>query len=146
MLRIISACQASKKALISLGLDCLVIRVHIAHDNHLLRDSVGLALSREPRIEVVESSPEGAAGLEAVSDERADVLVLWVPWRTQPFDEITRYRRAAPSMKIVGLFTHTSVRNEMIAAGADAVVDEADGLIPLIEAIRSVAPDLDSDE
>ncbi len=122
-----------------------MIRVHIAHDNHLLRDSLSFALSREPDIEVIEISPEGAAGLEAVSDTRADVLVLWVPWRTQPFDEITRYRRAAPSMKIVGLFTHSSVRNEMIAAGADAVVDEADGLAPLVEAIRQVAPDLDNE-
>jgi DNA-binding NarL/FixJ family response regulator len=122
-----------------------VIRVHIAHDNHLLRDSLSLALSREPEIEVIEISPEGATGLEAVADSRADVLILWVPWRTQPFDEITRYRRAAPAMKIVGLFTHSSVRNEMIAAGADAVVDEADGLATLIEAVRRVAPDLNGE-
>lgn len=123
-----------------------MIRVHIAHDNHLLRDSLAIALSREPGIEIAEISPEGAAGLEAVSEERADVLVLWVPWRTQPFDEIKRYRRAAPGMKIVGLFTHSSVRNEMIAAGADAVVDEADGLAPLIDALRRVAPALNDED
>lgn len=117
-----------------------MIRVHIVHDNHLLRDTLAIALDREPGIETVEMSPEGATGLEAVSDGHADVLVLWVPWRTQPFDEIARHRRAAPGMKIVGLYTHTSVRNEMIAAGADTAVDEADGLDSLIEAIRRVAP------
>jgi DNA-binding NarL/FixJ family response regulator len=116
-----------------------VIRVHIAHDNRLLRDTLAIAVSRESEFEIVEISPEGAAGLDAVSEARPDVLVLWVPWRTQPFDEITRYRAAAPETRIVGLFTHSSVRNEMIAAGADAVVDEADGLAPLIEAIRRVA-------
>lgn len=123
-----------------------VIRVHIAHDNQLLRDSLSVALGRESHFNIVASSPEGAAGLEAVSQERADVLVLWVPWRTQPFDEITRYRQAAPAMKIVGLFTHASVRNEMIAAGADAVVDEADGLAPLVGAIRRVAPARTTDD
>jgi len=129
----------SRRRLGCVSLEPVVIRVHIAHDNHLLRDSLTIALGRETGIDVVEISPEGEAGLEAVSDERADVLILWVPWRTQPFHEIARYRLAAPTMKIVGLFTHASVRNEMIAAGADAVVDEADGLVPLVEAVRRVA-------
>jgi DNA-binding NarL/FixJ family response regulator len=123
-----------------------VIQVHVAHDNHLLRDTLSIALSREPDFELIEISPEGAVGLEAVAEARPDVLVLWVPWRTQPFDEITRYRAAAPETRIVGLFTHSSVRNEMIAAGADAVVDEADGLAPLIEAIRRVAPTRDGSD
>jgi DNA-binding NarL/FixJ family response regulator len=117
-----------------------VIRVHIAHDNHLLRDALAAALAHETDIEVVEVSPEGAAGLDAFDDRRADVLILWVPWRTKPFDEIARYRRAAPTTKIVGLYTHSSVRNEMIAAGADEVVDEADGMAPLLGAIRRLMP------
>ena len=58
-----------------------VIRVHIAHDNHLMRDTLAVALSAQLDIKVVEESPEGAAGLEHFDDSRADVLVLWVPWR-----------------------------------------------------------------
>ena len=117
-----------------------MIRLHIAHDNHLLRDALAIALQREPDIEVVEVSPEGASGLEAVDDGRCDVLILWVPWRTEPFTEITRYRRAVPTSRIIGLYTHSSIRNQMIAAGADAVVDEADGLQPLLDAIRQFTP------
>ncbi len=117
-----------------------MIRVHIAHDNHLLRDALAIALQRESDIEVVDVSPEGAVGLEAVDDGGIDVLILWVPWRTEPFIEITRYRRAAPTSRIIGLYTHSSIRNQMIAAGADAVVDEADGLRPLLDAIRQFAP------
>lgn len=117
-----------------------MIRVHVAHDNHLLRDALAVALSAEPDIEVVGESPEGAVGMERLEESRADVLVLWVPWRERPFEEITRYRRAAPTTRIVGLYSHTSIRNEMLAAGADAVVDEEDGLGPLLEAIRRVAP------
>lgn len=113
-----------------------VIRVHVAHDNHLMRDALALALSHQPDIDVVEESPEGAIGLEAFDDRRADVLVLWVPWRERPFEEMTRYRRAAPTTKIVGLYTDGSIKREMISAGADAVVDEADGLAPLLDAIR----------
>ena len=117
-----------------------MIRVHIAHDNHLLRDALAVALAQEPDLKVVETSPEGAVGLEAVDDSRADVLLLWVPWRLEPFNEITRYRRAAPTTKIIGLYTHSSMRNQMIAAGADAVIDEGDGLESLLATIRQVMP------
>lgn len=117
-----------------------MIRVHIAHDNHLLRDGVAFALSHEPDIKVVEVSPEGRAGLDAFDDDAVDVLILWVPWPEPPFEEVTRYRKKAPTTRIVGLYTHTKMRNEMIAAGADEVVDEAAGLAPLLAAIRRVAP------
>ncbi len=117
-----------------------MIRVHIAHDNRLLRDALTAALAREPDIAIVEVSPEGGTGLERFDDRRADVLILWVPWRERPFEEITRYRREAPTTRIIGLYTHSTVRNEMIAAGADAVIDEADGLAPLIDAIRRLGP------
>lgn len=117
-----------------------MIRVHLAHDNHLLRDALAVALAREPDIQIVEISPEGAAGLERFDDGRADVLVLSVPWRERPFEEITRYRREAPTTRIIGLYAHSTVRNEMIAAGADAVVDEADGIAPLVDAIRRLGP------
>ena len=39
-----------------------MIRVHVAHDNPLLRDTLASALAAEPDIEVVEKSPEGDAG------------------------------------------------------------------------------------
>lgn len=116
------------------------IRVHIAHDNPLQRDTLAYALAAQPDIKVVEMSPEGEAGLEKVDDRRADVLLLAIPNWEEVFEEVCRYRRLTPTTKIVGLYRTGQGKNGMIAAGADAVVDEYAGLAELIKAIRRVAP------
>lgn len=116
------------------------IRVHVAHDNPLLRDTLAFALAAQPDIQIVEISPEGEAGMQRVNDRRTDVLVLAVSPREPVFDEVVRYRRLTPTTKIVGLYTTRSVKHQMVAAGTDAVVFEHDGLGAVIEAVRLVAP------
>ena len=75
-----------------------------------------------------------------MDDARIDVLVLAVSPREHAFEEVTRYRRLTPTTKIVGIYRTRRVRNEMIAAGVDATVDELDGLGVLLAAVRRVAP------
>jgi DNA-binding NarL/FixJ family response regulator len=117
-----------------------VIRVHVAHDNPLLRDTLAAALSHEADLWVKEASPEGREGLARVDDAKIDVLVLAVPPHEDAAGEVARYRRLTPTTRIVGVYSHPKVRDGMAAAGADAVVDEYAGLGPLLEAIRRVAP------
>jgi DNA-binding NarL/FixJ family response regulator len=104
---------------------------------------LAIALSTQPDIEIVGSSPDGPTGQELFDDTRTDVLLLWVPWRERPFEQVTLYRRQAPTTRIVGLSTHVTIRNQMLAAGVDAIVDEADGVESLLAAIRQVATPTD---
>lgn len=114
-----------------------MIRVSIVHDHRVLRESIIAALRSEPDIEFVEVSSGGGAGPDSF-DGKADVLLLGVPWGENPFSQVARYREMFPGTKIVGLYTEEVVRRALLASGADAAVDAADGLEALRAAVRSV--------
>jgi len=57
----------------------VLIKVHVAHDNPLLRETLASSLAAQPGIKIVQMSPEGEVGLGQVDDRRTDVLVLAVP-------------------------------------------------------------------
>lgn len=81
-----------------------MIKVHVAHDNPLLRDTLAFSLAAQPDIKLVQMSPEGEEGQRRVDDSRTDVLVVAVGPREQPFDEVTRYRQLPSTTKIVGIY------------------------------------------
>ena len=114
-----------------------MIRVRISTDSHDLRTSLGVALSREIDMEVIEASPRIALQSEAI-DRNADVVVLLVPWQSDPSEAVVRCRRRDPAAKIIGHCMHASMREELLAGGADEVVDGGGQLGLLIDAIRRV--------
>lgn len=114
-----------------------MIRVHIAHDHKVLRDAISEIIGSEPDIDVIELSNEGFEGL-AHTKESTDVLVVGVPWDQEVTVWLGRYRQALPSAKIVALYIEPSNREPLLAAGADAAVDVADGSRAVVDAIRAV--------
>lgn len=119
-----------------------MIRVHIAHDHQVLREAIADIIGSEPDIEILELTPEGLEGLAHV-DQRTDVLVVGVPWDQEVTLWLRRYREALPDAKIVALFMDPSNHDPLIAAGANAAVDVADGSRAVVEAIRAVVGDRD---
>lgn len=114
-----------------------MIRVHIAHDHRVLRDAISQIIGNEPDITVIELSNEGFEGLAHI-DETTDVLVVGVPWDQEVTVWLGRYRQALPNSKIVALYMDPSNREPLLAAGADAAVDVAEGSRSVVDAIRAV--------
>ena len=117
-----------------------MIRVEVVADHLPLRQALATALSFEAGIDAVESREESFSAAESRESVRtpAHVLVLAEPLVRDLGRWAASVRKAAPGVKIV-LLAITHRADELSGRGlADAVIDAAGGVLPLLAAVRSV--------
>ena len=118
------------------------VRVVVADDHHLVRQSVVRAVAIEDGIEVVAEAPDGAEALRLVAELAPELVVLDIAM--PGMDGLTvaeRLRSDHPATRILFLSMHDddeSLRRAM-ALGADGFVSKSASIDELLEALQTVA-------
>ena len=115
----------------------VLIRILIADDSALLRESLTSFLAQEPGFEVVASVGDGLEAVEAANLQGPDVVVMdcRLP-RLDGFEATRRIRGRHPATGVVLLTSYAGDRAEAMTAGADALLLKDCAPEELIEAIR----------
>ncbi len=118
------------------------IRIAIADDHAVLRESLAALLSSHRDFEVVGTASNGAEALELVDKEHPDVLVLdlFMPG-TDGFEVLRRLDRASAKVASVVLTGSESQPDyvQVVRLGARGLVLKGDAPETLFAAIRTVA-------
>ncbi len=99
------------------------MRVLIADDHAMVRQSLAQALRNEPGIEVVGEAPDGAAAVRLTGRLQPDVVLMDVAMPQVDGIEATRQIiRDYPEVRVIGLSVHDSMTYaaRMLDAGACA--------------------------
>ena len=119
----------------------MTLRIVVADDHTLVRQSVVKALRTEPDVEVVGEAADGAAALIAVERHLPDLLVLDIAM--PGMDGLTlaeRLRVSHPTIRVLLLSMHdddTSLQRA-VALGASGFVSKSASIEELLEALRAV--------
>ena len=109
-----------------------MIKVMLADDQVLLRNSLKYILERDEAISVAASATNGNEVLELVKKEKYDVILMDIIMPDKDGIETTRYlKEKYPEIKIIMLTTFENIENimESFLAGADGYV------------VKDIAPD-----
>ena len=121
-----------------------MIKVLIADDNLLLRESAKLMLSETEDIRVVEEASDGEEVLDKLNANHFDVLVLDInmPKKTG-FEVLTTLKARGNKIPILMLSTHSGedYKNHAIKEGAADYLTKEQDPTELIDAIRKVFRD-----
>lgn len=116
------------------------IRVLLADDHVIVRQSIAGRLAAEPDIEVVaKAASSGEMALELARRVRPDVVVMDIDMAGIGGVEATRrIREELPQVRIVGLSMHVEpkIKQTMRDAGADAYLTKEASIEELLAAIR----------
>jgi DNA-binding NarL/FixJ family response regulator len=118
------------------------VRIVLADDHPILRESLREALDREEGIEVLADVGDGRAAVEAVKAHAPDVAILDI---TMPelngIDAARAIREASPDTAVVCLSVHgeRGMVTAMLRAGATGYVLKSAASGVLLEAVRTVA-------
>lgn len=119
------------------------IRVIIADDHTLVRETLGRLLNEQDDIEVVGEAANGEAALEMAMQLRPDIVVMDVSMPPVLSGlEATRWiRTAVPEVKVIALSMHASTPyvTSMLNAGANGYLLKDTDVEELLTAIRAVA-------
>jgi DNA-binding NarL/FixJ family response regulator len=118
------------------------IRVLIAEDQTILRESLRVLISTEPDLAVVGEASDGEEAVHKVAKLRPDIVVLDVSMPLMDGVQATQLiKRAYPDMKVVILSVHEtrSQIRRVIQAGASGYVVKRSAAEELIQALRTVA-------
>ena len=119
-----------------------MIRVLLVEDNDVYRSSLELLLTLQPGIEVVDAVGTGNEAADAATRHRADVVLM--DYRLPGLDgaRATREVIAASGAAVVCLTAEATAeeREEIVRAGAAALVEKGDPIDALAAAIRAAAP------
>jgi DNA-binding NarL/FixJ family response regulator len=118
------------------------IRVLVADDHPLMRESMVALLASQEDLEVVGQAASGVEVLELVATLAPDVIVMDV--RMPEMDGIEATRRLTASgapARVVGVSAeaHDTVRERLVQAGATTLVSKEDLFEQLLPAIRAAA-------
>lgn len=118
------------------------IRILLADDHPMLRESLGLALDAEPDFELVATVGEAGAALEAIRTLSPQIVLMDIEMPgLDPFGAAATLRREQPETSLIFLSGHSSdayIQRSM-EVGARGYVTKGEPPIVLYEAIREVA-------
>lgn len=117
------------------------IKIFLADDHKILRESLMMLLSQEDDIEVVGQEEDGLAAERQIRSLQADVLILDISMpKRSGLDVAKNLLRERPDLKIIFLTMHKS--EEMLAeafeSGAKGYVLKENAFEELIKAIHTV--------
>ena len=122
------------------------LNIMLVEDHPLFRDALAFVLAREPDLEVVAKAGSLAEAREALGgrrlEERLDVAVLDLSLPdgdgTMLIEEL---RRSSPGVSVVVLSATVSAgeAEEVLRAGADAVLDKVRSYSTIAEELRRLA-------
>ena len=120
------------------------IRVFLADDHKILRESLVILLSRHEDIEVVGEAADGQEAYEKIMKLRPDIAVLDISIpRLNGIDLAFRLEQEAPEIRVVILTMHKSEEfvTKALQAGVKGYVLKDNALEELIECIETVYDD-----
>ncbi len=115
------------------------MRVLLADDHALVRQSLARVLNWEPDIEVVGEAEDGRLAVKLAEQLQPDVVLMDVSMPVMNGLDATRLIRAAhPEIRVIGLsmFQHGEQAQPMLDAGAVVYVGKSDAPDVLLNAIR----------
>lgn len=119
-----------------------MIKVIIADDQSLVRESLRLVLEQEPDISIIAEAVNGKEVIDAVIKEKPDVVVTDIQMPEMGGVELTRTLQSVyPEIKIIGLtmYEEDYLVVEMMEAGAKGYLMKDSGIGPVAEAIHAVS-------
>jgi len=118
------------------------IRIVLADDHAILRDSLSQAFQREGDMEIVGQASDGHFAVERARELKPDIVVMDINMPNLNGVEATReIRREAPGVKVIALSMHSAKPcvKEVYRAGASAYLVKNCGFDELARAVRTVA-------
>jgi DNA-binding NarL/FixJ family response regulator len=122
--------------------ESMSIRIVLADDHAMMRQSLSQAIEQEDDMEVVGQANDGHSTVEMARELHPDVVVMDISMPDLNGIEATRQiGREAPGVKVVGLSMHSAKRfvMEMFKAGALGYLLKECKYDELVRAIRTVA-------
>jgi len=119
----------------------MTIRVILADDHTLMRETLRMLLEAEKDIEVVGDVADGHAALKLANELKPDVVVMDVGMPDMNGIDATRRLLAEnPKMRVVALSAFSSRQYvlEMFDAGATAYISKSEAAEELLHAVRAV--------
>jgi DNA-binding NarL/FixJ family response regulator len=119
----------------------MTVRVVVADDHTLVRQSVVKAVRNESGIEVVGEAADGEATLTTVTALSPDILVLDIAMPgVDGLSVAERLRREQPDLRILFLSMHDDDASlqRAVQLGADGFVSKAASIDELLEALRAI--------
>ncbi len=117
------------------------IRIFLADDHKILRESLNMLLSQEEDIEVVGEAEDGLAVEDRIRKTPTDILILDISMpKRSGLDVAKNLVRQYPEMKIIFLTMHKSeeILAEAFESGAKGYVLKENAFEELIKAIHTV--------
>lgn len=117
------------------------IRVLLADDHKILRESLKLYLSQEPEIEVVGEAADGLEAYDAIMALNPDIAILDISMsKLNGLDLCLKLKHELPAIKIIILSMHKteSYIHKALNIGVNGYVLKDNALEDLMNAIRAV--------
>jgi DNA-binding NarL/FixJ family response regulator len=117
------------------------IKIYLADDHKILRESLNILLSQEEDIEVTGEAEDGLAVEDGLRKHPADILILDISMpKRSGLDVAKNMTREYPELKIIFLTMHKSeeIIAEAFQSGAKGYVLKENALEELVKAIHSV--------
>lgn len=118
------------------------VRILIADDHTILRESVSEVLEMVENFEVVAQARDGAEALNLAEETKPDVLLLDIEMPVMGAREaMSRLSRVSPSSKVIILtmFDNPDLVRELFARGASAYLAKTVSQQELVSTVQSVA-------
>lgn len=117
------------------------IKIYLADDHKILRESLNILLSQEEDIEVAGEAEDGLAVEEGLRRNPADILILDISMpKRSGLDVAKNVSREYPDLKIIFLTMHKSeeIIAEAFESGSKGYVLKENALEELVKAIHTV--------
>jgi len=118
------------------------IKLVLADDHDIVRAGIKSFLEQQPDMVVVAESRDGQGAINAVKENKPDLILMDISMKEMGGLEATRrIKEFSPECRILVLTVHADKEHffELIAAGAEGYVTKQAAADDLIEAIRAVA-------